>query len=63
MGIFGKLLRTAIHTVTLPVDIAKDVATVGGVLTDEDEAYTLKKAKKIGEDLDDVGKDVDKLGR
>jgi len=61
MGIFGTLLRTAIHTVTVPVDIVKDVATVGGVLTDE-ESYTVRKAKKIGKDLGDVGRAVDKLG-
>ena len=63
MGLFGKLLRTAIHTVTLPVDVVKDVATMGGVLTDEEEPYTVQKAKKIKEDTDGIGKDVDKLGR
>ena len=61
MGLFGTLLRTAIHTVTLPVDVVKDVATLGGVLTDEDESYTLKKAKKIENDVDDIEKDVDRL--
>ena len=63
MGLFGKLLRTAIHTVTLPVDVVKDVATMGGVLTDEEDPYTVQKAKKIKKDTDDIGKDVDKLGR
>ena len=61
MGLFGTLLRTTIHVVTLPVDVVKDVATMGGVLTDEREPYTVKKAKKIKEDVEDIEDDVDRL--
>ena len=63
MGLFGTLLRTTIHVVTLPVDVVKDVATMGGVLTDKDEPYTAEKARKIKRDTEDVADEVDDLGR
>ena len=61
MGFLGTLLKTAIHVATLPVDAVKDVATMGGILTDEDESYTVQKARKIKGDMDDLGDDVDSL--
>jgi hypothetical protein len=61
MGLLGTLLRTTIHVVTLPVDVVKDVATMGGVLTDEREPYAVKKARKIKEDAEDIEDDVDRL--
>jgi hypothetical protein len=32
MGIFGKFAKTIFKTATLPVDITKDVATLGGAI-------------------------------
>ena len=39
----------------------KDVATLGGVITEEDETYSLQKAKKVLEDLDELGDEIDDL--
>jgi len=39
----------------------KDVATLGGVITEEDEPYSLQKAKKVLEDLDELGDEIDDL--
>jgi hypothetical protein len=61
MGLLGTLLRTAIHVVTVPVDVALDLVTMGGVLTDEGEPYTVQKAKKLKTDMGDIEDDVDRL--
>jgi len=61
MGLFRKLLKTTIHVVTLPVDIVKDVATMGGALTDEDKPYTAQKFQRLGDDLEEVSDEVDDL--
>ena len=61
MGLFGKLLKTTFDVVTLPVDIVKDVATMGGVLTDEDKPYTAQKFERLGDDLEEVRDEVDDL--
>ena len=63
MGLFGTLLRTTIHVVTLPLDVVKDAATLGGVLANKDEPYTAEKARKIKRDAEDVADEVDDLGR
>lgn len=61
MGLFGKLLKTTFDVVTLPVDIVKDVATMGGVLTDKNKPYTAQKFDRIGDDLEEVRNEVDDL--
>ena len=61
MGLFGKLLKTTFDVVTLPVDIVKDVATMGGVLTDENKPYTAKKFERLGDDMEEVHDEVDDL--
>lgn len=47
MNLFGQLVRTVVNTVTLPVAVAKDALTLGGVCTDEPEPYTVQQLKKI----------------
>ena len=61
MELFGKLLKTAIHTATAPVEIIKDVATLGGLLTDEDESYTAQRIRKLAKDTKEIGEAVDDL--
>ena len=61
MSIFGSLLKTVIDTATLPIDIAKDVVTMGGVMTERQEPYTVSKLKKIDRDLGDVADDAGDL--
>lgn len=47
MKLFGQLVRTVVNVVTLPVAVAKDIATLGGVVTDEPEPYTAQKLKQL----------------
>lgn len=48
---FDKLLKAAIGTVLLPVDVVRDVVTLGDSLTDSD-SYTGKRLEQIGDNLD-----------
>ena len=61
MGLFGKILKTTFDVVTLPVDVIKDVATMGGVLTDENKPYTAQKFERFGDDLEEIRDEVDDL--
>lgn len=56
MGLFGKLIALTINTATLPLDVAKDVVTLGGAVTEE-ESSVVAKLRKLQEDLDDLGDD------
>jgi hypothetical protein len=61
MGLLGKLLKTAIDVATLPIDITKDVVTMGGALTDKDKPYTFEKAEDIKDGLSKVVNEIEKL--
>lgn len=61
MGLFGKLLKTIIDIATMPIDIVKDVATLGGALTDQDKPYTAQKFERLGGDLEEIRDEVDDL--
>lgn len=50
MGLFGKLIKTGIDIVSTPIDVVKDIATLGGAVTDEEEPYTIQKLRKIAKD-------------
>jgi hypothetical protein len=52
MGLFGKLVKTAVNVVTLPLDITQDVVTLCNSATDG-KSSTLKKLEKIKEEADD----------
>ena len=47
----GSLIKSAINVAVTPIEVAKDVATLGGALTDEKEPYTLKRLKKASKHL------------
>jgi hypothetical protein len=55
---FGLLIRGAIHAVTAPIEVARDVVTLGGVLNDRDESYTERRLKQLAEDADDVVEEI-----
>lgn len=55
---FGKLLRAAYDTVTLPVAVAADIVTMGGAINDRDEPYTVEKTKRIVDDVLTAGDDL-----
>ena len=52
--IFKSLLKVALNVVVVPIEIAKDVVTLGGTLTDKKELYTYSRLKKAQEKLDDA---------
>lgn len=47
MKIFGQLVRTVVNVATLPVAVAKDVFTLGGIATENGQPYTIEKLKQI----------------
>lgn len=47
MRIFGQIVRTVVNTVTLPVEVVKDVFTLGGIATEQRKPYTLQQLEKI----------------
>lgn len=61
MGLFGSLLKTTIHVATAPIEAVKDVVTMNGIITDQDETYTVKRAKKILRDIKEVEEEIDDL--
>lgn len=58
MGFLGKLTAAVIQTAFIPVAIIKDVATMGGVLTDKNSTYTGQRLKEISKTVDDVIDDL-----
>ena len=52
--IFESLTKAVVGVVTLPVDVAADIVTLGGNLTNKEEPYTCKKIKKIMDNIDDA---------
>jgi hypothetical protein len=54
MGIFGKLVKLTMDVVETPIAIIKDVATLGGELSDEKGTYTGRKMDDIGDDWNDI---------
>ena len=49
---FKNLTKAVIGVVTSPVDVAADLITLGGALTDKKEPYTVTKAKNIKDNID-----------
>lgn len=43
---FG-LLKAIVEVAKLPVDVAADVITMGGAMTDKDRPYTADRCKRI----------------
>jgi len=54
-------LKTGFDIATLPVDLVKDVATMGGAVNGEHRTYTGKKLETLGDDLDEVRDELDDL--
>lgn len=51
MSLFGKIVATVVNVTTLPVAVAKDVATLGGVSTrGKLDSYTAEKLQQIKDD-------------
>ena len=52
MSLFGAIVRTVVNVATLPVAAVKDVVTLGGVATQQEESYTVQKLKQIKEEAE-----------
>ena len=47
-----KLFKTIFDIVTLPVEIVKDVVTLGGTVTERNKSYTRERIEELDEDLE-----------
>lgn len=59
MGIFGSLGKAIVNTALTPVDVAKDVFTLGGLNTDRDETYIEQRLRKIGRNLNKANDEIE----
>jgi hypothetical protein len=54
MSLFGKIVKTVVNVAALPIELAKDIGTLGGVATKgEFRPYTQERIEKLVEDADD----------
>lgn len=53
MGFLNKFVKLAVNTVSIPIDVAKDVVTLGGVATEQSKSYTEQRIEKLIEDTED----------
>jgi len=54
MGLFSALVKITIDTVILPIEIVKDVVTLGGVATEQDKPYTVQRLEQIKKDAEEA---------
>ena len=59
MGLFKKIIKTTLTIAETPIAVVKDVATLGGVLTDNERSYTAKKLEDIADDYDAIKRELD----
>ncbi len=59
MSFFGNLGKLVMDVVETPIAIVKDVATLGGELTDQKKPYTQKKMEDIQDDWDGMKEGLD----
>lgn len=53
MSLFSALVKTVVNVATLPIAVAKDVITTGGVITDQEKPYTVQKVEQIKKESED----------
>jgi hypothetical protein len=61
MSIFGKLLKTTLDVATSPIAVVKDIATLGGAITDQSKPYTAQKIDQLGDDVEEIRDELDDL--
>ena len=54
MSILGKFAAALTETVLLPVEVVKDVATLGGSVIGRDETFTGKRLRSIQDDIEEA---------
>lgn len=53
MKLFGQIVRTVVNTAMLPVEIVKDVYTLGGVITEQRKPYTLQRLEQLKDEAEE----------
>lgn len=53
-GLLNDLAKVAMGVVKLPLDVAADVVTMGGALTDKNKPYTVEGIEKVMENLNNA---------
>jgi len=46
-----RLFKTLFDLITLPIEVAKDILTAGGVVTERKKTYTEERFEKLDNDL------------
>jgi hypothetical protein len=59
MGFFSSLTKMTMTLIETPVAVVKDVATLGGALTDQDTPYTAQKLEEAAENWQDAKDSLD----
>lgn len=59
MGFFNQLVKLGLDVLETPIDIVKDVVTLGGSITGKETPYTIEKLKEIGKDYDKIKDSLD----
>ena len=54
MGLFSAMVKVAVDMATLPVDLVKDVVTLGGISTDNGGSYVAEKLEQIKRDAEEA---------
>lgn len=49
MKLFGQIIRTAVNVTLIPIAVAKDVLTLGGIVLEEEPA-TVKAIRRLKEE-------------
>lgn len=60
MGLIRQLFKTTFDLATMPIDVVKDLATMGGILTDQDQPYTIRKIQTLDKDIQKIGNEIEK---
>lgn len=61
MGLFGKLLGTAIDVVTTPIAVVKDAIPGAGGYIDGNRSHTGRKVGEVVDDLKEVREEIEEL--
>ena len=61
MGLFGKILGTALDVVTAPIAVVKDAIPGAGGCIDGNRSHTGRKIEEVSDDLKEVREDIEDL--
>lgn len=60
MGILKKLAKAVVDTALLPIDLAKDSISLGGVADGREKSYSYERLEKVSKSLKGAYQDLDK---